>query len=132
MKKFLIVTIASLALSGCASMQEWIPSFWDDNQSAKIIDIRQQAHNIQCDTVEIQKTHADRLVNDIQWFLLYSESKGAVQKDVIRLVEPMEKTVGDWAKRTATGNASKAYCEIKKKVIVVQADKAANSVLWRY
>jgi hypothetical protein len=132
MKKFLLIAITSFTLTGCASLQEWIPSFWDDNQSAKIIDIRQRAHNIQCDTVELQHVHATGLVKDIQWFLLYSESKGAVQKDVIRLVEPMEKTVGDWAKRTATGEASKAYCEIKKKVIKVQADKAANSVLWRY
>ena len=132
MKKFLLIAIASVTLSGCASLQEWIPSFWDDNQSAKIIDIRQRAHRTECDTVELQQIHANGLVKDIQWFLLYSESKGAVQKDVIRLVEPMEKTVGDWAKRTATGEASKAYCEIKKKVIKVQADKAANSVLWRY
>ena len=114
------------------SITQWIPSFWDDNQSAKIIDIRQKAHNIQCDTVKTQKTHADGLVKDIQWFLLYSDSKGALQKDVVRLVKPMEQTVGDWAKRTATGEASKGYCKIKKKVIIVQADKAANSVLWRY
>ena len=132
MKKFLLIALTSVSISGCASIQQWIPSFWDDNQSARIIDIRQRAHNIQCDTAELQQSHADGLANDIQWFLLYSESKGAVQKDVIRLVEPMKKTVGDWAKRTATGDASKAYCEIKKKIIVVQADKAANSVLWRY
>ena len=132
MKKLLLIAVTSVTLTGCASIQQWIPSFWDDNQSAKIIDIRQRAHNIQCDTVELQKTHSAGLVKDIQWFLLYSDSKGAVQKDVIRLVEPMEKTVGDWANRTATGDASKAYCEIKKKIIVVQADKAANSVLWRY
>ena len=132
MKKFLLIALTSITLTGCAALEQWLPSFWDDNQSAKIIDIRLRAHNIQCDTVEIQKTHADGLVKDIQWFLLYSESKGALQKDVIRLVEPMQQTVGDWAKRTATGEASKGYCEIKKKVIIVQADKAANSVLWRY
>lgn len=132
MKKVLLVAVTAIALTGCASLQKWIPSFWDDNQSAKIIDIRQRAHNIQCDTVELQQIHANGLVKDIQWFMLYSESKGALQKDVMRLVEPMEKTVDDWAKRTATGEASRAYCEIKKKVIVVQADKAANSVLWRY
>ena len=128
----LAVVLVAFSLSGCAQLQQWIPSFWDDNQSVKIIDIRQKAHNIQCDTVELQQIHADGLAKDIQWFLLYSESKGALQKDVIRLVEPMEKTVGDWAKRTATGEASKAYCEIKKKLIKVQPDKAANSVLWRY
>ena len=132
MKKFLLIALTSIMLTGCAAIEQRLPSFWDDNQSAKIIDIRLRAHNIQCDTVEIQKTHADGLVKDIQWFLLYSESKGALQKDVIRLVEPMQQTVGDWAKRTATGEASRGYCEIKKKVIIVQADKAANSVLWRY
>lgn len=131
MKKLAAILVA-FSLSGCAQLQQWIPSFWDDNQSAKIIDIRQKAHNIECTTVEIQRQHATGLASDIQWFLLYSDSKGATQKDVIRLVEPMEKTVGDWVKRTESGEASKGYCEIKKKLIKVQADKAANSVLWRY
>ena len=80
MKKILLIAVASVALTGCASITQWIPSFWDDNQSAKIIDIRQKAHNIQCDTVETQKTHADGLVKDIQWFLLYSDSKAHYKK----------------------------------------------------
>jgi len=132
MKKLLLILITSTALGGCASIQQWLPSFWDDNQSAKIIDIRQRAHNIQCATVEMQKGHAAGLNSDIQWFLLYSASKGSSQNDVIRLVEPLRQTVGDWFKRTETGQASQDYCEIKKKIIIVQADKAANSVLWRY
>ena len=40
MKKILLIAVASVALTGCASITQWIPSFWDDNQSAKIIDIR--------------------------------------------------------------------------------------------
>lgn len=132
MKKLLVIVITSIGLSGCASITQWIPSFWDDNQSAKIIDIRQKAHNITCDTPLLQQAHAATLKDDIQWFLLYSDSKGAAQKDVIRLVEPLEKTVSAWEKRAASGSSSSAYCEIKKKIIIVQADKAANSILWRY
>jgi len=114
-------------LQGCATIQEWIPSFWDDNQSAKIIDIRQQAQNIDCSKDQMEQ--ATKLWYNIQWFELYSDSKGASQKDVLRLITPMKKTVQDWKDRE---KPNVAYCEIKKKIIKTQADKAANSVLWRF
>lgn len=127
--KIITALVLSVSLTGCAAVQEWIPSFWDDNQSAKIIDIRQKAHNIACDDVITQKYWSGALMRDIQWFELYSDSKGSAQKDVLRLVAPMKKTVQEWNDREAP---SKAYCELKKKIIKVQADKAANAVHWRF
>ena len=125
------LAVASLiVLSGCASAYKYIPSFWDDNQSAKIIDVRQKIHNIDCS--KAQAPQATAIVQDIQWFRLYSDSKGSLQQDVIRLVEPMEQTAQDWAKRSATQEGSKTYCEIKKKVLAGQIDRAAGSVLGRW
>jgi hypothetical protein len=131
MKKIAVVLLA-VSISGCAALGEWLPSFWDDNQSAKIIDIRQQVQNIVCDTAEDQQRGSAGLASSIQWFKLYSESKGMLQKDVLRLVEPMDQTVGEWKKRADTGEASAGYCKIKKSVLKVQADKAATAVLGRY
>jgi hypothetical protein len=127
--KLITALVLSVSLTGCAAIQEWIPSFWDDNQSAKIIDIRQKAHNIDCTDVITQKYWSSALARDIQWFELYSDSKGSAQKDVLRMIEPMKKTVAEWDGRE---NPSKAYCELKKKIIKVQADKAANAVHWRF
>ena len=129
MKKILAIAMIT-TLTGCASMHKYIPSFWDDNQSARIIDVRQKIHNIDCS--KEQAPQATAIVQDIQWFRLYSESKGSLQQDVIKLVEPMEQTAQDWAKRSATQEGSRTYCEIKKKVLVGQIDRAAGSVLGRW
>ncbi len=125
---FLILMVP--VITSCAATYKYIPSFWDDNQSARIIDVRQKIHNIDCD--QPQAPQATALVRDIQWFRLYSESKGRLQQDVLKLVEPMEQTAQDWAKRSATQEGSKTYCEIKKKVLVGQIDRAAGSVLGRW
>ena len=130
--KNLAVILLAMSISGCAALGDWLPSFWDDNQSAKIIDIRQQVQNINCDTTEDQRRGATGLAGSIQWFKLYSESKGMLQKDVLRLVEPMDQTVAEWRKRAESGEASTGYCKIKKSVLKVQADKAATAVLGRY
>ena len=129
MKKTIAIAIV-MTLTGCANMYKYIPSLWDDNQSAKIIDVRQKIHNIDC--TKAQAAQADAIVQDIQWFRLYSDSKGRSQQDVMKLVEPMEQTAQDWAKRSATQEGSKTYCEIKKKVLVGQIDRAAGSVLGRW
>lgn len=127
--KIIAAAFIILTLTGCATVMEWIPSFWDDNQSHQIITIRQTAHRVNC--AEDQKPQAQKLVDQIQWFQMYSESKGTLQKDVIRLVAPMQDTTADWLKRTETG-ASRAYCEIKRRVLIEQSDQAAKAVLGRY
>jgi len=129
MKKIVIIAVA-MTLTGCANMYKYIPSFWDDNQSAKIIDIRQKIHNIDC--TREQAPQAVAIVRDLQWFRLYSDSKGRSQQDVLKLVEPMEQTATDWANRSVTQEGSRTYCEIKKKVLAGQIDRAAGSVLGRW
>lgn len=127
MKK-LLVLVSVVMLAGCANTYKYIPSFWDDNQSARMIDIRQRTHNIDC--ARPQAAQAQALVADIQWFRLYSDSKGRLQQDVIRLIEPMEQAAVDWARRADGGSVG--YCEIKKKILITQADKVARAVLGRW
>ena len=114
-------------LSGCATVQTWIPSFWDDNQSAYITDARLSVERINC--AEPQTVQVQRLREDLRRFELYSEAKGSLQKDVIRVIEPMQSTVKEWADR---GEGSKTYCEIKKRVLAQQGERAAKVILGRW
>jgi hypothetical protein len=117
-----------MALTGCASITSVIPSFWDDNQSARIVDVRLAVERVDCVNALPGVT---RVRDDLEWFALYSESKGVLQKDVIRLITPMQATVEDWHKRTVQG-ASTTYCELKKSVMRQQAQRAAGAVLGRW
>ena len=114
-------------LSGCAAVQTWIPSFWDDNQSAYITDARLSVERINC--AEPQTVQVQRLREDLRRFQLYSEAKGSLQKDVIRVIEPMQSTAKEWAER---GEGSKTYCEIKKRVLAQQGERAAKVILGRW
>lgn len=130
---FLIMTFA-FTLTGCSVLQkgvELIPSFWDDNQSAKIIDIRQNIEKISCEP-GTQLVDADKLIEEIQWFQLYSQSKGSRQKDVLAIIAPMEETVRDWQKRSQTKEGSKAYCKSKQMILKQQSKRAAESILGRF
>jgi hypothetical protein len=128
--KILIAVIVSLALSGCASVKSWIPSFWDDNQSAKIVDVRLAVDRIDCS--QPQLAQAQRVRDDLRWFELYSQSKGWRQADVLRIIKPMQETVEDWYRRSLDAQGSKGYCEIKKKILQQQSERAAQAVLGRF
>ena len=129
MKKFLVI-LSLAGLSGCSTVVGWVPSFWDDNQSAKIIDVRQKVENIDCKVPQLEQ--ATTILNDIQWFELYSKSKGTRQNDVLRIVAPMKETTADWAKRSAEKEGSEAYCNLKKRALKLQAERAASAILGRY
>lgn len=116
-----------LLLSGCSTLQSWIPSFWDDNQSNYIVQARLVIEGLDCGREQLPQVQA--LQKDIRKFELYSESKGSLQKDVLRVVEPMKSTVDEWVKR---GEGSKTYCEIKKKLLTQQAERAAKVILGRW
>ena len=120
-----------VALTGCASIKDMIPSFQDPNQSAKIIDVRQSVAQLDC-----KQPHAaqvKQIKDNLEWFELYSTSKGNSQNDVLRLIKPIQETVDDFYKRsTSEKQGSDTYCEIKKKVMTTQAERAANVVLGRF
>ena len=126
----ILLAFAMLTVTGCATVENWVPSFWDDNQSARITDVRQRAHRIDC--AQPQRPQAEAIVADLQWFRLYSDSKGFLQRDVIRIIEPIEKTAQDWAARSAQQEGSKTYCEMKRQVLIRQTDRAAAVILGRW
>jgi hypothetical protein len=130
MRRYLIIPLLALTLSGCATVKNWIPSFWDDNQSAKIIDVRLSVNKLDCSQEQLPQV--TKIREDLLWFQFYSESKGWRQADVLRVVKPMQETVDDMYKRAKDQQGSKIYCELKKKVMQSQAERAARTVLGRF
>jgi hypothetical protein len=130
MKRLITLLVLSLTLSGCSTITGLIPSFWDDNQSARIVDVRQKIDTVNCS--QNQLAQAQAIQQDLRWFELYSESKGSRQRDVLRLIAPMQETTTDWVKRAQDNQASVGYCEIKKKIMQTQAKTAAKAVLGRF
>lgn len=126
MKLFTTLAVAVL-LTGCASIKSWIPSFWDDNQSAYITEARLTVAAINC--AEPQLPQVTVLARDLQRFQLYSEAKGSLQQDVLRVIEPMQSTVREW---TTRGEGSRAYCEIKKRLLTQQGERASRVILGRW
>ena len=117
----------SIMLTGCASIQNRIPSFWDDNQSHYIVAARLQVEKIDC--AATQAPQVARVNDQLRQFELYSEAKGSLQKDVLRVIEPMQSTVKEWTNR---GEGSKTYCELKKKLLTQQGERASKVILGRW
>lgn len=131
--KLLALVSVIFGLQGCAAviaLQKHIPSFWDDNQSARIVDVRQQIQRINCG--EPQWAQAQSIELNLQWFQLYSESKGQRQTDVLKLIKPMQDTVTEWRVRAERSEPSKIYCETKRSVLTTQSELAARAILGRF
>ena len=128
--KNLIVALSFLMLSGCSTVVGWIPSFNDVNQSAKIIDVRQAVDSLDC--ARPQAVQVKRIVDELRWFELYSESNGIRNRDVIRVIKPMQETAGDFLKMVADKDGSRVYCDLKKRAMQEQAARAAGVILGRF
>jgi len=124
--KTIFTLLLAVTLSGCAQLQGLIPSFNDTNQSARIIDVRQAIAEINCEQPQLPQ--AQRVKSQIQWFELYSESRGR-QSDVLALVKPIDDSVTEWIKR---GEGTKGYCTLKKSILTQQAHRAAGAILGRF
>lgn len=124
MMRYLLVLVL---LSGCTTVKQWVPSFWDDNQSAYIVQARLDIEAINCEGTQLPQVLV--VQQDLRRFELYSESKGWVQGDVMRVVAPIKVTVDEWVQR---GEGSKGYCTIKKKLLTQEASRAAQVILGRW
>lgn len=127
MKKLLLV-IAVVTLSGCSTIKQWIPVRWDANQSQAITTIQQTTRNFDCKADIAQQ--AKGLANQIEWFTIYAESKPT--RDVIKPIGLMNSTVKELVDRSSKGPVSPTYCEIKKKIMIQQADMVAHTVQGRF
>jgi hypothetical protein len=130
--KIILVVFTTLILQGCASLTGLIPSFWDDNQSSRIISVRLDIERLDCKAA--QKPQVIKIRDDLEWFRLYSDSKGHRQRDVLALTKPMSETVEDWYKRVAAEGHrdNPIYCDLKKRVLQEQSARAAKAILGRF
>jgi len=111
-----------LLLSGCVS-------FWDDNQSESIINVRQAVHQLDCTLP--QAPQIKNIKDNLQWLELYSDSKGRSQKDIKNLIAPISETIDSFYTRTVEQEGSTTYCISKKIILQIQVDSAASTVLGR-
>lgn len=127
MKKLLLI-LAVVSLSGCASLMEYIPSSWDVNQAKSITDIQQQARRIDC-RADLPP-QVNQLSKEVEWFDIYSQTKPT--RDINKLTGVIKDTVKELQERVAKGPVSPVYCDLKKKIIQQQADILAKSVQGRF
>ena len=127
MKKILIA-LTLVALAGCSTIGEYIPSRWDVNQAKVTTDLRQTTKNFNC-AGDI-KTQLITIHNQIEWFDLYAESKGT--KDVAKLTATIKGTVKEFQDRVDKGPVSPLYCKIKQGIMSDQASIIARTVQGRF
>ena len=127
--KTLVLALAFL-LSGCATVVSWIPSFNDPNQSARITDVRLAVDSLDC--ARSQHVQALAIQRELRWFELYSQTAGLRHQDVLRVIAPMQATVAEFVTRTQAQDASRVYCDIKKRVLQEQAARAAGVIQGRF
>ena len=127
MKKILVV-LAFLSLTGCASIMKYIPSSWDVNQAKVITDIQQQVRHFDCKADLAPQVN--RLALDVEWFDIYAKTKPT--RDIAKLTGTITDTVKELQERVNKGPVSPLYCDLKKKIIQQQADILAKSVQGRF
>ena len=127
--KTLVLALAFL-LSGCATVVGWIPSFNDPNQSARITDVRLAVDSLDC--ARTQHPQALVIQRELRWFELYSQTAGLRHQDVLRVIAPMQATVAEFVTRTQAQDASRVYCDLKKRAMQEQAARAAGVIQGRF
>jgi hypothetical protein len=127
MKRLLLV-LAFLSLTGCASIMEMIPSGWDVNQAKVITDIQLQVRHFDCKADLAPQVN--KLAQDVEWFDIYAKTKPT--RDIAKLTGTITDTVKELQDRVAKGPVSPLYCDLKKKIIQQQADILAKSVQGRF
>lgn len=127
MKKIILV-LAVIGLTGCSTVKEWIPVRWDANHSQSITTIQQTTRNFDCKADIAQQ--ARDLAQKVEWFEIYAKNKPT--RDVIVPAGKMNDSVKELVDRTSKGPVSPTYCEIKKKILIQQADMLAHTVQGRF
>lgn len=127
MKK-LILIMAVITLTGCSSLKELWPSRWDVNQSKVVTDIQQTTRNFNCKGDLVAQTKV--LSEQVEWLDIYSQTKGTA--DVVKISTVMKETTKELQDRVAKGPVSPLYCDLKKKILIQQADIIATTIQGRF
>lgn len=125
--KRVLLALSIVLLAGCSTIQDYIPVKWDVNQSRSVTDIQQATRNFDCKADIAQQSKA--LSQQVEWLTIYSQTKGT--RDVISPIGHMNDTVKELADRSSKGPVSPMYCELKKKLMIQQADMVAHTVQGR-
>jgi len=126
--KRLIVILAVVGLTGCASIVDMIPSKWDANQAKVITDIQVQTNHFDCRGDQVQQLKS--LALNVEWFNTYAKTKPT--KDIAKLTGTVTATVKEYQDRLKVGPVSPLYCDLKIKIIKQQTDILAGSVQGRF
>ena len=126
--KRLLVVLAFLSLTGCASIMEMIPSGWDANQAKVITDIQLEVRHFDC--AKDLAPQVNKLAQDVEWFDIYAKTKPT--RDIAKLTGTITDTVKELQERVKAGPVSPMYCDLKKKIIQQQVDIIAKSVQGRF
>jgi outer membrane biogenesis lipoprotein LolB len=127
MKKF-ILFFSILCLTGCSTVKDYFPSFWDSNQSKIVTDIQQSTRNFNCNGNIAEQAKALSL--QVQWLQIYSETKDT--RDVSKIISLMSSTVNELSTRSATGSVSPIYCELKKNIMTDEANMIGHMIQGRF
>lgn len=101
---------------------------WDPNQSKAVTDVQQTSRNFDCkgDVAAQSK----QLALQVEWLDIYSQTKDT--RDVAKITGLMNDTVKELKERSNKGPVSPMYCEIKKKLMIQQADMIGHMVQRRF
>jgi hypothetical protein len=120
-----LIVVLALALTGCGTVKDWVPSFWDDNEAKAITDVRWAVNSLNCSGD--YKWQVVVIDEKLMWLELYSESKGS--RDVVKMIKPFRETVTGLAKKPTL---SETFCGLKKKIMISQSNKISDAMMWRY
>lgn len=123
-----LVFVLVIALAGCSTIKDYIPSFWDANQAQRITDVRMEVAYLDCK--QPHHPQAQRILRNVEWFELYSQ--GRDHRDMLRLIKPIKDTVQEFYDRTREKDASEMYCKLKRELLQTQTERAARAVLGRF
>ena len=127
MKKVLMLCVF-FTLAGCSTIKDNIPSRWDVNQSSVVTDIQQMTRHIDC--TQDLKPQLHELFMRVEWYDLYANTKGTT--DMAKLDRVLVDTVKEFQDKVSAGPTSPMYCDLKKKILIQQADIIATTVQGRF
>ena len=122
MKK-IVLTVTFLFITGCSL----IPSRFDLNEAKIMTDIQLTSRNFDCKNANDQ---VKLLSNEIEWLQTYSKFRGS--RDIASIVEEIATTTQELKDRLDKGPISPMYCDLKKKILIQQADITAKAVQGRF
>jgi hypothetical protein len=123
MKK-LVALLALASLTACSM----IPSRWDPNESRSITDLQFTTRHFDCSGSVLAQ--ATLLQQQVEWFDIYTGTKGTA--DMRDLTKTLDETVKELVDRSSKGPVSPMYCDLKKKVLIQQADIIGKAVQGRF